>query len=76
MQDCHALLRNKQLTNQCAAQSWSFTCTFLCSEEALTTIAESVRENLSETSNSKSLCVVMELTMSGQQKSVVYEFNI
>ena len=44
---CHALIRNNQSTNRSAAQSCSFTCNFLCSEEPLTTMAESVRGNLS-----------------------------
>ena len=39
---CTTETRNLR-TNQSAAQSCSFTCTFLCSEEPLATMAESVR---------------------------------
>ena len=48
---CHDLMLNNQSTNQSAAQSSSFTCTFFCSEEPLTTMAESVQGNLSESWN-------------------------
>ena len=48
-------MHNNQSANQCAAKSCSFTCTFLCSEKALTTVTQSHQKAKAYPKNNPSL---------------------